>query len=234
VRNAARNAVRNTKRVRVMERLPRAITAAGPYRRHSEVEVLTSPQHPRPAHEDAATMRITRLLVAWGQGDQAALDELAPPIEHELHREAVYQMAGEAEPPPTTSDPALSWCGRRIAHYDVLAHIGAGGTGDVYLVESWIMGWRACCRRTSEQARSWSIPADSWERRATCRPSRRAASAWARRPTSLHWGSSCTRWRRDGIPSPRSRCWAHCTPLSRRQQSRPRGEIPLCLHQSIA
>ena len=43
--------------------------------------------------EDPAN--ITRLLVAWGQGDRAALEELAPLIQHELHRLASYYMAGE-------------------------------------------------------------------------------------------------------------------------------------------
>ena len=38
---------------------------------------------------------ITRLLIAWGQGDQAALEELASQIQHELHRLAGHYMAGE-------------------------------------------------------------------------------------------------------------------------------------------
>jgi RNA polymerase sigma-70 factor, ECF subfamily len=42
-----------------------------------------------------ATPNITRLLVAWGHGDQGALDALAPLVQQELHRVAVRQMAGE-------------------------------------------------------------------------------------------------------------------------------------------
>ena len=42
-----------------------------------------------------ATPNITRLLVAWSQGDQAALDALAPLVQQELHRVAARQMAGE-------------------------------------------------------------------------------------------------------------------------------------------
>ena len=42
-----------------------------------------------------ATPNITHLLVAWSQGDQAALDALAPLVQQELHRVAARQMAGE-------------------------------------------------------------------------------------------------------------------------------------------
>jgi RNA polymerase sigma factor (TIGR02999 family) len=38
---------------------------------------------------------ITQLLVAWGRGDQAALEALAPHIQQELHRLASHYMAGE-------------------------------------------------------------------------------------------------------------------------------------------
>ncbi len=38
---------------------------------------------------------ITRLLVAWGDGDQAALDELTPLVHEELHRLAHHYMGGE-------------------------------------------------------------------------------------------------------------------------------------------
>lgn len=41
------------------------------------------------------TVNITRLLLAWGNGDQAALEALAPHIQHELHRLAAHYMAGE-------------------------------------------------------------------------------------------------------------------------------------------
>ena len=43
----------------------------------------------------AATPNITLRLVAWGQGDQAALETLAPLVQQELHRVAARQMAGE-------------------------------------------------------------------------------------------------------------------------------------------
>jgi RNA polymerase sigma factor (TIGR02999 family) len=38
---------------------------------------------------------ITQLLVAWGEGDQAALEALAPQVQNELHRLAAHYMAGE-------------------------------------------------------------------------------------------------------------------------------------------
>ena len=38
---------------------------------------------------------VTQLLVAWSGGDAAALDQLAPVIQQELHRLAARQMAGE-------------------------------------------------------------------------------------------------------------------------------------------
>lgn len=41
------------------------------------------------------THRVTRLLVRWGEGDDAALDELVPLIYDELRRMARRRMAGE-------------------------------------------------------------------------------------------------------------------------------------------
>ena len=38
---------------------------------------------------------ITRLLVAWGEGDEAALDELSPLVYEELHRLAHHYMGRE-------------------------------------------------------------------------------------------------------------------------------------------
>jgi RNA polymerase sigma-70 factor (ECF subfamily) len=38
---------------------------------------------------------VTELLVAWGRGDQGALDVLAPLVHHELYRLAARNMAGE-------------------------------------------------------------------------------------------------------------------------------------------
>jgi RNA polymerase sigma factor (TIGR02999 family) len=43
------------------------------------------------------THEITQLLVAWNQGDQAALDALSPLINQELHRLAKLYMAGERQ-----------------------------------------------------------------------------------------------------------------------------------------
>ena len=44
-------------------------------------------------HESKAS--ITQLLVAWGQGDQQALEDLAPHVQQELHRLAAHYIAGE-------------------------------------------------------------------------------------------------------------------------------------------
>ena len=38
---------------------------------------------------------VTELLVAWSEGDQAALEALTPVVLHELHRLAMRYMAGE-------------------------------------------------------------------------------------------------------------------------------------------
>ena len=40
-------------------------------------------------------LEITRLLVAWGDGDQSALEELAPLVQSELHRLAHHYMSRE-------------------------------------------------------------------------------------------------------------------------------------------
>jgi RNA polymerase sigma-70 factor (ECF subfamily) len=42
-----------------------------------------------------SSKEITRLLVAWSDGDQSALDQLAPLINSELHRLAHYYMSRE-------------------------------------------------------------------------------------------------------------------------------------------
>jgi len=41
------------------------------------------------------SQNVTQLLVAWSGGDAAALEALTPVIQHELHRLAARQMAGE-------------------------------------------------------------------------------------------------------------------------------------------
>jgi len=45
--------------------------------------------------EATGSPNITQLLVAWGNGDQQALAELAPKVQQELHRIAARYMAGE-------------------------------------------------------------------------------------------------------------------------------------------
>jgi RNA polymerase sigma factor (TIGR02999 family) len=49
---------------------------------------------------------ITRLLVAWGDGDQSALEELAPLVHSELHRLAHHYM-GREHPGHTLQTSAL-------------------------------------------------------------------------------------------------------------------------------
>ena len=44
---------------------------------------------------NSSTHEITQLLVAWNQGDQAALEALSPLINQELHRLAKRYMVGE-------------------------------------------------------------------------------------------------------------------------------------------
>jgi len=44
---------------------------------------------------DPSTLEITQLLVAWNNGDQAALERLTPLVHGELHRLAKRYMAGE-------------------------------------------------------------------------------------------------------------------------------------------
>ena len=44
-----------------------------------------------------STREITQLLIAWNQGDAAALEQLAPLVHAELHRLAKRYMAGERQ-----------------------------------------------------------------------------------------------------------------------------------------
>ncbi len=53
-----------------------------------------------------APKEITRLLVAWGEGDQSALEELAPLVQAELHRLAHHYM-GRERPDHTLQTSAL-------------------------------------------------------------------------------------------------------------------------------
>src|SRR5262245_53212681 len=46
---------------------------------------------------DRSTPHVTELLLAWGRGDRAALDELVPVVHQELRRLARLQMRGERD-----------------------------------------------------------------------------------------------------------------------------------------
>lgn len=50
---------------------------------------------PAEAMADESNVNITQLLVAWGKGDQQALEALTPHVQKELHRLAIHYMAGE-------------------------------------------------------------------------------------------------------------------------------------------
>jgi len=50
---------------------------------------------PANASMNASKTNITQLLVAWGKGDQQALEALTPHVQQELHRLAAHYMAGE-------------------------------------------------------------------------------------------------------------------------------------------
>jgi RNA polymerase sigma factor (TIGR02999 family) len=47
--------------------------------------------------EEAAKANVTQLLVAWSDGDQDAMQQLAPMMYRELHRLAARYMAGERQ-----------------------------------------------------------------------------------------------------------------------------------------
>jgi RNA polymerase sigma factor (TIGR02999 family) len=51
----------------------------------------------RPLSPDRSRVNITDLLLAWGHGDRAALDDLVPLVHHELRRLARLQMRGERD-----------------------------------------------------------------------------------------------------------------------------------------
>lgn len=46
---------------------------------------------------NAPDVQVTELLLAWGQGDDGALDRLIPAVHQELHRLARRQMRGERQ-----------------------------------------------------------------------------------------------------------------------------------------
>jgi RNA polymerase sigma factor (TIGR02999 family) len=54
-----------------------------------------TPQSAIESFISSASPDVTRLLIAWGQGDDAALDRLIPIVHEELHRIARAYMAGE-------------------------------------------------------------------------------------------------------------------------------------------
>src|SRR5262245_50892519 len=71
-------------------------------RRQWQAEVLTNGPSlqdlimcARPPSVMSSEPNITQLLVAWGNGDQAAFDRLAPAVHQHLHRLAARYMAGE-------------------------------------------------------------------------------------------------------------------------------------------
>ena len=50
-----------------------------------------------PSSPDRSSPHVTELLLAWGRGDRAALDELVPVVHQELRRLARLQMRGERD-----------------------------------------------------------------------------------------------------------------------------------------
>jgi RNA polymerase sigma factor (TIGR02999 family) len=72
----------------------RTFSALDYLKRRRGFRVLTSAKRNR-GMKTGATPNITDLLVACGDGDQGALDALAPLVQQELHRVAARQMAGE-------------------------------------------------------------------------------------------------------------------------------------------
>ena len=76
------------------------------------------------------TPNITGLLVAWGHGDQDALDALAPLVQQELHRVAARQMAGERpgnilQPTALVNEVYLRLVNRRDVEWQDRAHFFA-------------------------------------------------------------------------------------------------------------
>jgi RNA polymerase sigma factor (TIGR02999 family) len=51
----------------------------------------------RPPSPDRSRLHVTELLLAWGNGDRSALDELMPLVHQELRRLARSQMRGERD-----------------------------------------------------------------------------------------------------------------------------------------
>ncbi len=51
----------------------------------------------RPLSHDRSRLNVTELLLAWGNGDRSALDDLVPLVHQELRRLARLQMRGERD-----------------------------------------------------------------------------------------------------------------------------------------
>jgi RNA polymerase sigma factor (TIGR02999 family) len=51
----------------------------------------------RPLSHDRSRLNVTELLLAWGDGDRSALDDLVPLVHQELRRLARLQMRGERD-----------------------------------------------------------------------------------------------------------------------------------------
>ena len=70
---------------------------------------------------------ITQLLVAWSEGDQSALDRLAPLVEQELRRIAAHYMAGERpnnvlQPTALVNEAFLRLMNWKNVHWQNRAH----------------------------------------------------------------------------------------------------------------
>jgi RNA polymerase sigma factor (TIGR02999 family) len=75
----------------------------------------------------ADSTNITQLLVAWSEGDQSALDRLAPLVEQELRRLAAHYMAGERpnnvlQPTALVNEAFLRLMNWKNVHWQNRAH----------------------------------------------------------------------------------------------------------------
>ena len=89
----------------------------------------------RPGMKTGPTPNITGLLVAWGHGDQDALDALAPLVQQELHRVAARQMAGERpghilQPTALVNEVYVRLVNRHDVEWQNRAHFFGSGRPD--------------------------------------------------------------------------------------------------------